>query len=161
VGYILSKFNNESVENIDSTILFNKIITSPSPHLCEFKRYDFRYDFFSETWNSLQTLRDLKICLDNPLLSISDFISLAGRGEYKKLKNSLVEGHDPDLFDLSGCNAMLNAVSNNKLEIVKLLLEYKANVNCRDKNVFIIIIILSLLLLIFYINCSVNLKNNN
>jgi ankyrin repeat protein len=47
----------------------------------------------------------------------------------------LLQGEDPNSADLSGNTALVMAAANKHPEVVEMLVNAGANVNCRDKNV--------------------------
>jgi uncharacterized protein len=135
VGYILSRINGELVEHLSSDDALRKVLRSKSPHFTEFLRYDYRYDPFTAQWHSLAELRDMGVCVEDPMFSRINFVNLAAQGKVRDVQELLMQGEDPDSSDLSGNTALVMAAANKHAEVVELLIKAGANVNCRDKNV--------------------------
>lgn len=138
VGYILSRINNEYVELMDYEDVLVKISRSKSPQTAEFLRYDYRYNPFRSVWNSLAELREMGVCVEDPMLQRTSFINLAAAGDYAAVNALLEQGMDPNCYDHSASTALHLAASYKHPEIIELLVRSGANVNCRDKNVSLI-----------------------
>lgn len=134
VGFILSKINGEDVEFLPYEDVWSKIRTARPPHNAEFKRYDYRFDPFTSQWYSLQELRDLGVCVEDPLLQRMNFISFAAKGDKETVKSLLKQGEDPNATDLTGNTALVAAAAGQHQEIIELLFQAGANLDCRDKN---------------------------
>ncbi len=134
VGYILSAINGEPVENLPFEHVLNRVHRATSPHNAEFRRYDYRFDPFNSTWHSLAELRDLGVCVEDPLLQKYAFISAAAKGDKKQVYGLLMQGEDPNAMDLTGNTALTVSSSNQHTEIVDMLFKAGANINQRDKN---------------------------
>lgn len=134
VGYILSAINGESVEQLPYEHVLNRIHRATSPHNAEFRRYDYRFDPFTTSWHSLAELRQMGVCVEDPLLQKYAFISAAAKGDKQQVYGLLMQGEDPNATDLTGNTAMIVASSNQHTEVVDLLFKAGANINQRDKN---------------------------
>eukprot|EP00981_Chlorochromonas_danica_P015620 scaffold13700_cov252-Ochromonas_danica.AAC.19 len=134
VGYILAKINGEHVENLPFQEVMTTIRRSRSPHNAVFLRYDYRYDPFCGYWRSLQELRDLGVCVEDPLLQKMHFISLATRGDGSGVHQLLQCGEDPNGVDLTGNTALVAAATNRHEDVVKLLFRAGADINRPDRN---------------------------
>ena len=132
---MLSRINGELVEHLTFEEAYGKVLRSKSPHFAEFQRYDYRFDPFSNTWNSLADLRDMGVCVEDPLFARINFVNTAAQGLLRDVHMLLMQGEDPNSADLSGNTALVMAAANKHPEVVELLVNAGANVNCRDKNV--------------------------
>eukprot|EP01038_Epipyxis_sp_PR26KG_P007566 gene7566-10307_t len=133
-GYILHRINGVLVEHITYSEVIFKLQRSKSPHEAEFKRYDYRFDPFSQVWRSLQELRDMGVCLEDPMLQIQEFIQLASKGDMNALSDQLMKGQDPNVADYTGCTAMIMAAAYRHPDVIDLLKMTGGDINCRDKN---------------------------
>lgn len=79
------------------------------------------------------------VCVEDPLLSRSNFVTTAAVGDLEGVRQLLQRGEDPNAADLSGNSALALAASNRHPEIVELLVEAGATVNCRDRNVRVVL----------------------
>ena len=132
---MLSRINGELVEHLPFDEAFGKVLRSKSPHFAEFLRYDFRFDPFSSVWRSLAELREMGVCVEDPLFARINFVNTAAQGKLRDVHQLLLQGEDPNSSDLSGNTALVMAAANKHPEVVELLVNAGANVNCRDKNV--------------------------
>jgi ankyrin repeat protein len=135
VGFLLHRINGELIEHLPFADAMAKVLRSKSPHFAEFLRYDYRYNPFSCTWNSLQELRDMGVCVEDPLFARINFVNTAAQGKLRDVHDLLLQGEDPNSADLSGNTALVMAAANKHPEVVEMLVNAGANVNCRDKNV--------------------------
>ncbi len=115
--------------------VMRKISRSKSPHLAEFQRYDFRFNPISREWKSLDQLRQMGVCLEDPMLQRVNFVNLAAVGDSEAVGDLLLQGFDPNGRDYSGSTALHLAAANRHSEIVELLVKAGGDVNSRDKNV--------------------------
>jgi len=134
VGQILHSINGDIVENRPFDEVMAKIYRSKSPHKCEFLRYDFRFDPFASVWRSLAELREMGVCIEDPMFARINFVNKAAQGRLTDVYNLLMQGEDPNSSDLSGNTALVMAAANKHADVVELLVNAGANVNCRDKN---------------------------
>lgn len=123
------------MENLPWEDIGRILNTMKSPHKAEFVRYDYRYNPFKRMWYSLQELRDMGVCVDDPMISCADFIETAGLGDLAAMERKINLGTDVNLVDLTGCSAMYVAAVNGHKELLDLLNRAGADVNQRDKNV--------------------------
>jgi len=135
---MLSRINGELVEHLPFEEAYGKVLRSKSPHFAEFLRYDYRFDPFTNNWNSLQELRDMGVCVEDPLFARVHFVNTAAQGMLREVHALLMQGEDPNSADLSGNTALVMAAANKHPEVVELLVKAGADVNCRDKNVQIL-----------------------
>ena len=135
VGFLLHRINGELVEHLPFKVALGKVLRSKSPHFAEFLRYDYRFNPFNNTWASLQELRDMGVCVEDPLFARINFVNTAAQGRLKEVHDLLLQGEDPNSADLSGNTALVMAAANKHPEVVEMLVNAGANVNCRDKNV--------------------------
>ncbi len=63
-------------------------------------------------------------------------IDAAGKGDYNAAMNALQNGTSPDAVNNSGTPAIILAAQKGHSRLVKLLLDYKVNVNARDSLKF-------------------------
>lgn len=63
---------------------------------------------------------------------VAFFVNHARNGEIAEITQNLVEGQNIDQVDSLGQSALIAAVSHNSLDVVKLLLDHKANPNLPD-----------------------------
>jgi len=63
-----------------------------SPHKTTFLRYDYRYNALAGKWQSLQELRDTGVCLEDPMIQRTDFVSVASSGDKQTVKLLLSQG---------------------------------------------------------------------
>ena len=134
VGHIMISINGENVENTPYNDVVTKLRTAKPPHKAEFKRYDYRYNPFENAWNSLQELRDEGVCVEDPMIQVTDFIRHAAAGDIAAIKTTLLQGEDPNCKDYTGASPLLMACVNNHERAVELLIKAGAEVNTRDKN---------------------------
>lgn len=132
---MLSRINGELVEHLPFEEAYGKVLRSKSPHFAEFQRYDYRFDPFGNIWHSLAELRDMGVCVEDPLFARIHFVNTAAQGKLRDVHALLMQGADPNSADLSGNTALVMAAANKHPEVVELLGNAGANVNCRDKNV--------------------------
>ena len=132
---MLHRINGELVEHLSYPEVTAKILRSKSPHFAEFLRYDYRFNPFSGVWNSLEELRQEGVCVEDPLFARLHFVNIAATGKVKQVRDLLLSGEDPNSCDLSGNTALVMAAANKYPEVVELLVNAGADVNCRDKNV--------------------------
>lgn len=132
---MLSRINGELIEHLPFKDAFAKVLRSKSPHFAEFLRYDYRFDPFTNNWNSLAELRDMGVCVEDPLFARVNFVNTAAQGKLRDVHQLLLRGEDPNSADLSGNTALVMAAANKHPEVVELLVNAGADVNCRDKNV--------------------------
>lgn len=135
MGYLLHRINGELVEHLPYEEAMAKVLRSKSPHFAEFLRYDYRYNPFTSEWKSLQELRDEGVCVEDPLFARINFVNTAAQGKLREVHDLLLQGEDPNSADLSGNTALVMAAANKHPEVVEMLVNAGANVNCRDKNV--------------------------
>ncbi len=135
VGYILATINGEYVEDLPFAEVMSRVRRARSPHNAVFLRYDYRYDPFKGDWRSLQELREMGVCVEDPLLQKMHFISLAAQGDLSSVQHLLLSGEDPNATDLTGSTALAAAAVNQHEEVIKLLFKAGADVNLPDKNV--------------------------
>lgn len=134
VGYILVKINGEHLEELPYDEVIARVRRARSPHNAVFMRYDYRYDPFEGIWRSLQELRDLGVCVEDPLLQKMHMISLAAQGDVSGVQQLLARGEDPNGADLTGNTAMVAAATSKREDVVKLLFRVGADINLTDKN---------------------------
>jgi ankyrin repeat protein len=127
--------NGEAVELLPFDAVMRKISRSKSPHLAEFQRYDFRFNPISREWKSLDELRQIGVCLEDPMLQRVNFVNLAAVGDSEAVGDLLLQGFDPNGMDYSGSTALHLAAANRHSEVVELLVKAGGDVNSRDKNV--------------------------
>ena len=132
---MLSRINGELVEHLTFEEAYGKVLRSKSPHFAEFQRYDYRFNPFNNLWFSLEELREMGVCVEDPLFARVNFVNTAAQGRLHDVHALLMQGEDPNSSDLSGNTALVMAAANKHPEIVELLVKAGANVNCRDKNV--------------------------
>lgn len=135
---MLTRLNGEGVELLPFDAVIRKISRSKSPHIAEFQRYDFRFNPISQEWNSLEQLRQMGVCLEDPMLQRVNFANLAAAGDSQAVEELLLQGFDPNGRDYSGSTALHLAAANRRSEVVELLVKAGADVNSRDKNVRIL-----------------------
>ena len=133
-NYILCSINDAQCEGLTFKEIIKEINLQKSPHLVEFKRYDFRFDPFRNAWFSLQDLRDMGVCIDDPMISKAEFVEFAAKGDFEGVKSQLIKGEDPNAADYTGCTPLLAAAANNHVDVVELLFRAGGNVNSRDNN---------------------------
>lgn len=134
-GFLLSRINGELLEHLSFKDAMAKVLRSKSPHFAEFVRYDYRFDPFTNVWHSLEELREMGVCVEDPLLARVNFVNTAALGKVREVQQLLMRGEDPNSSDLSGNTALVMAAANKHPEVVELLVNAGADVNCRDKNV--------------------------
>lgn len=71
IGYVLSAINGNDVETLDFEAIFDQIKRLRPPQRAEFKRYDYRYDLIRGKWNSLHELREMGVCVEDPMITVS------------------------------------------------------------------------------------------
>lgn len=133
-GLVLKAINGNDVEYLGYEEIVKTIAACASPHVAEFLRYDHRYDPFNGLWKSLQQLRDMGVCIDDPMIQNVDFVSCASRGDEKAIRMFITRGSDPNSVDYTGCTPLMAAAAGGHFETVKTLLSVKAKVDARDKN---------------------------
>ena len=69
-GLILKSINGNDVENGPFDDIVYSMKNCRPPHRAIFLRYDFRYDPFNGTWQSLQELRDIGVCVEDPMITV-------------------------------------------------------------------------------------------
>jgi hypothetical protein len=131
VLYSLNKTYTESLDFEKIKILIKK---EPPPHNVIFCRYDYRYDPFLDCWHTLGDLRDMGVCIDDPMLTKAEFVALAATGNFTLVKDSLLRGEDPNCSDYTGATGMHAAASNKHQDVVELLIRAGAQIDSRDKN---------------------------
>jgi len=134
VGFILSSFMSEDVENMEYKKILAKIRATKPPHKCEFKRYDFRFNPFTKLWQSLAELRAEGRAVEDPMISIAEFVNRAGRGDFEATKAFVMSGEDPNTADYSGNTPLHMASVNGYYNIVDMLIKGGARIDTRDKN---------------------------
>ena len=92
MGYILSRLNGERVDHLPYEEVIALIRKAKSPHKAVFLRYDYRFNAIRGEWNSLQELRDMGVCLEDPMIQRTDFVSVASSGDRNTLKVLLAQG---------------------------------------------------------------------
>lgn len=132
------------MEDLPFDDVIAKVKRARSPHNAVFLRYDFRYDPFAGVWRSLQELRELGVCVEDPLLQKMHFISLAAQGDSSAVQQLLMSGEDPNALDLTGNSAMVAAATNMRGDVVKVLFQAGADINLADKNVSFLAVLRSL-----------------
>src|SRR4051794_28259392 len=98
-----------------------KISRAKSPHKAEFLRYDYRFNSIKQKWFSLNELRNIGVCLEDPMLEICNFVNLASTGNISAINELLSQGIDPNCCNYSGSTAMHMAAANKHTEIIELL----------------------------------------
>lgn len=131
----MKSINGEDVESLPYEEVMFKVLRAKSPNEADFLRYDYRYDPFDGTWRSLQELRGMGVCVEDPMIERINFVTTAARGKVDEVKELLLQGQDPNSADFSGNTALVMAAANRHEEVVELLMQAGADVNCRDKNV--------------------------
>ena len=131
VLYSLNKTYTESLDFEKIVILIKK---EPPPHNVIFCRYDYRFDPFFDCWHTLGDLRDMGVCIDDPMLTKAEFVALAATGNFALVKEALLRGEDPNSADYTGATAMHAAASNKHQDVIELLIRAGAKVDSRDKN---------------------------
>ena len=131
VLYSLNKHYTETMNFKQISILIKK---EPPPHNAIFTRYDYRFDPFFDCWHSLNDLRDMGVCIDDPMLMKAEFVALAATGNFNLVKEALLRGEDPNSMDYTGATAMHAAASNKHQDVMELLKRAGAKVDSRDKN---------------------------
>ncbi len=133
-GYILSEINGVSVENLKYEAVIQQVMRSKLPHETIFRRYDYRFNPFTEQWQTLQELREAGVAVENPMNEKVEFTHFAALGKFEDVKRLLIAGEDWNAIDYTNNTALSYAALNNHPEIVKLLHSLGAQVDCRDKN---------------------------
>ena len=131
---VLAQVNEYLCEDKPFEEIMLEIRRQPSPHLVIFRRYDYRYDPFRMAWFSLQDLRDMGVCIDDPMMSKAEFVELAAKGDFEGVKAVLIKGEDPNAQDYTGATALIAAAANKHPHIVELLFRAGASLDSRDKN---------------------------
>jgi len=134
VGFILSAFMGEDVENLDYKSIIAKVKATKPPHKCEFKRYDYRFNPFTKLWQSLAELRAEGRAVEDPMISIAEFVNRAGRGDIEATRAFVLSGEDPNAADYSGNSPLHMASVNGHYDVVDLLIKGGARIDNRDKN---------------------------
>jgi len=133
-NYVLHSVNDVPCEEMPFDKVNILIKKQKPPHFAVFRRYDFRFDPFRQQWFTLQELREMGVCIDDPMISRSEFVQLAARGDFEGVKAVLLRGEDPDACDYTGVSAMLAAAANRQSDVIELLFRAGAMVDSRDKN---------------------------
>lgn len=133
-GFIMSEINGVPVENLKFEAVIQQIMRSKLPHEAVFRRYDYRFNPFTEQWQTLQELREAGVAVENPMSEKVDFTHFAAIGSFDDVKRLLVAGEDYNAIDYTNNTALAYAALNNHPKIVKLLHSLGAQVDCRDKN---------------------------
>lgn len=83
------------MENLPCGEVISIVKRSRSPHNAVFLRYDYRFDPFNVMWRSLQELREMGVCVEDPLLQRMHFISLAAQvGSMSLMAKSYINQSD-------------------------------------------------------------------
>ena len=131
---VLHSLNGKNTELLTYKEIMLYLKQQAPPHEAVFRRYDYRYDSFTAKWNSLQELREGGVCIDDPMMSKSEFVRCAAVGDFDAVKTCLLRGEDPNCEDYTGCTALLAAASNRHADVMELLYRAGASTECRDKN---------------------------
>lgn len=73
-GNVVSTVNGNDFENLEYDKAMEFLKRLRTPHKVEFKRYDYRFDPFNNVWLSLPALRELGVCIEDPMLAVSTLI---------------------------------------------------------------------------------------
>jgi hypothetical protein len=111
------------------------IKTAKHPHCAKFRRYDFRFEPFTGHWYSLPELREMGVCVEQPLIGIKELIYMAGAGDILGVKGALQRGANPNNSDHTGLAPLHVAAANEHFSIMQLLLRAGSAIDIRDKNV--------------------------
>jgi hypothetical protein len=133
-NFVLYSLNATYTETLDFKQIQILIKKAPPPHKVIFCRYDYRYDPFYDTWRSLNQLRDMGVCIDDPMMSKAEFVALAATGDFGLVKETLLRGEDPNSQDYTGATALHAAASHKHLDCIELLFRAGAKVDMRDTN---------------------------
>ena len=133
-GDILVELNTQEVENWEFAKVAHAIRTAQSPHVCVFKRYDYREDPLTGIWHSLDYYRNKGVFVDDPRLVLLQYVQDASMGNLDKVKEAVDAGHDINARDHSGASALQAAAENNYTEIVEYLVDAGADINATDNN---------------------------
>lgn len=134
VGFLLHSVNGERMDKLPYDEVTKRIRRLKPPHKTEFIRYDYRFDPFTGVWTSVQDLRRMGVCIEDPLLQRTSFINLAAQGIKKGVQEIIRLGEDPNCTDLTGNTAIVAAAVNGYAEIVEMLVKAGANIDTRDRN---------------------------
>lgn len=134
VGSLLYSIGGERMDALPYEEVIKRFRRVKPPHKAEFVRYDYRFDPFTGIWKSVQELRQMGVCIEDPLLQRTSFISLAGQGDKKGVQEILRLGEDPNCVDLTGNTPIVAAAVNGHADIVEILVKAGADVNTRDRN---------------------------
>ena len=133
-NYTLYSLNAKYTETLEFREIKNLIKKEKPPHNVIFCRYDYRFDPFYDVWRSLNELRDMGVCIDDPMMSKAEFVSLAATGDFQAVKEVLLRGEDPNSMDYTGATALHAAAANKHQDIIELLARAGARPDPRDKN---------------------------
>lgn len=133
-NYVLYSLNKTYTETLDFKEIKNLIKKEKPPHNVIFCRYDYRYDPFYEVWRSLNELRNMGVCIDDPMISKAEFVSLAASGDFNAVKEVLLRGEDPNCKDYTGATALHAAAANKHQDCIELLHRAGAKPDVRDAN---------------------------
>ena len=133
-GDILVELNTQDVEDWEFAKVMHAIRTAQSPHICVFKRYDYKEDPVTGVWHPFDYFRNKGIFIDDPRLALIEYIHNASIGNLEKVKEAVDAGHDINAHDHSGATALQVAAENNFTEIVVYLLGVGADIDAVDNN---------------------------
>lgn len=131
---VLYSLNDVIVEQMHYKEIMAALKTLKPPHSTVFRRYDFRYDTFNARWASLEDLRLLGVCIDDPMMSRAELVRSAAVGSFDGVKAALMRGEDPDSMDYTGATSLLAAAANRHGDVCELLFRAGANLESRDTN---------------------------
>jgi len=131
---ILFSLNEVEVEGIAYKDIMTALKKLKPPHSCVFRRYDYRFDAFSGKWNSLQTLREMGACIDDPMMSKAELVRCAATGDFHGVKAALLRGEDPNAQDYTGATALIGAAANRHSDVCELLFRAGSDLDSRDAN---------------------------
>ena len=135
VGDILASFDGKECEELPHDALLTTIRKTPSPHDCEFKRYDMRFITAQHKWFSLRELRLQNVLLEDPRTAGLALVDAAQRGDLAAVKKSVLQGTPVESSDFTGATPLHAAATGNHVAIIKLLQQtYFAKVDSRDKD---------------------------
>lgn len=134
IGMILTKVGSQSVEDWRFEAIMRRLQQEESPHVLEFRRYDYRMDVLTGVWRTLGELRDMGVRLDDPRQSRTHFVQVAGEGDVEAVRWRLMQAEDVDSTDAAGRNALHTAAANGHVEVCRMLLAAGTLKDARDEN---------------------------
>ena len=83
------ELNTQLVEDWEFDKVAHAIRTAKPPHVCVFKRYDYRQDPLTLKWFPLDYFRNKGVFVEDPRLDLVQFVEAAGEGSMAKVKGLL------------------------------------------------------------------------